>query len=116
MQMPWFLRLGKLPRPSHSLGDAPDLMRKIPGPEVGAHLKPIWGLDPEGEIQGVWRDVGIPHVWYMMGKISLFSWNRTTNPPLTQGTLQCADSSRHVALRELLQFFFSYAHECLCRC
>jgi hypothetical protein len=43
-------------------------MRGILGPEVGARLKPIWGLDPEGEIRGAWRDVGIPRVWYMMGK------------------------------------------------
>jgi hypothetical protein len=48
-------------------------MRKILGPEVGARLKPIWGLDPEGEIQGAWRDMGIPHVWCMMGKRFLFT-------------------------------------------
>ena len=59
-------------------------MRKILGPEVGARLKPIWGLDPEGEIQGVWRDVGIPRVWCMMGESSLFSciegMGRRTHP------------------------------------
>jgi len=92
-------------------------MRKLLGPEVGARLKPIWGLDPEGEIQGVWRDVGIPHVWYMMGKIFLFSWNGTTNSPLTQGTLQCAGPSRHTSLCvSCFSFFFSYARECLCHC
>ena len=85
MQMLSFLRLGKsemflvlsffsLSRTEshshvpHSLGDPRVPIREILGPEVGARLKPIWGLDPEGEIQGVWRDVGIPRVWCMMGK------------------------------------------------
>ena len=43
-------------------------MRNILGPELGARLKPIWGLDPEGEIKGAWRDIGVPRAWCMMGK------------------------------------------------
>jgi hypothetical protein len=56
----------------HSLGEARDPMRKILGPEAGARIKPIWGLDAEGEINGAWRDLGLPHLWCMIGKLLLF--------------------------------------------
>ena len=49
-------------------------MREILGSEVGARLKPIWGLDPEGETNGLSRDVGVPRLWCMMGKRFLFSF------------------------------------------
>ncbi|KAI0298791.1 FAD/NAD(P)-binding domain-containing protein [Multifurca ochricompacta] len=52
-------------------GDARDPIRKILGPEAGARLKPIWGLDSEGEIRGAWRDLGIPRAWCMMGNFAL---------------------------------------------
>jgi len=55
-----------------SLGEARDPMRKILGPEAGARLKPIWGLDAEGEIQGAWRDIGLPRLWCMIGEPFLF--------------------------------------------
>jgi hypothetical protein len=55
-----------------SLGEARDPMRKILGPEAGARLKPIWGLDAEGEIQGAWRDIGLPRLWCMIGKPFFF--------------------------------------------
>jgi hypothetical protein len=51
-----------------SLGEARDPIRKILGPEAGARLKPIWGLDAEGEIQGAWRNMGLPRLWCMIGK------------------------------------------------
>ena len=51
-------------------GDSREPLRNILGPEAGARLKPIWGLDPEGEIRGAWRDIGIPRAWYMTGDIS----------------------------------------------
>jgi len=57
----------------HSLGEARDPMRKILGPEAAAHLKPIWGLDAEGEIRGAWRDIGLPRLWCMIGKPISFS-------------------------------------------
>jgi len=47
-------------------------MRSILGPELGARLKPIWGLDPEGEIKGAWRDIGVPRAWCMMGERIFF--------------------------------------------
>jgi len=47
-------------------------MRSIIGPELGARLKPIWGLDSEGEIKGAWRDIGVPRAWCMMGERIVF--------------------------------------------
>ena len=75
-------------------GDARDPLRSILGPEVGAQLKPIWGLDSEGEIQGAWRDLGIPRVWCMMGK----SYHATIEQRLkqVQETLPCADFIRSI--------------------
>jgi hypothetical protein len=75
-------------------GDARDPLRSVLGPEVGARLKPIWGLDPEGEIQGVWRDLGVPRVWCMMGK----SYYATIEQLLkqVQETLLCAGSIRSI--------------------
>jgi len=58
-------------------GDARDPMRSILGPELGARLKPIWGLDPEGEIKGAWRDIGIPRAWCMMGNFALCRFHST---------------------------------------
>ena len=55
-----------------SLGEARDPMRKILGPEAGARLKQIWGLDAEGEIKGAWRDIGLPRLWCMIGKLLFF--------------------------------------------
>ena len=91
-------------------------MREVLGSDVGARLKPIWGLDPEGEINGVSRDVGIPRLWCMMGKsflIFLRRGNGTTNSPLTQGTLHCAGFTRSTSLCVscFSLFFFLHAPE-----
>jgi hypothetical protein len=84
-------------------------VRKILGPEVGARLKPIWGLDTEGEIRGAWRDVGVPRVWYMMGKLFL-SRERNDNrlkPQCWAGNFAlCRFHSKHIALREFIRGFF----------
>ncbi|KAI9507262.1 FAD/NAD-P-binding domain-containing protein, partial [Russula earlei] len=63
-------------------GDARTPLRKILGPDIGARLKPIWGLDSEGEIRSVWRDLGVPRLWCMMGNFAL-----------------CRFHSKHVALQ-----------------
>ena len=48
-------------------------IRRICGEEVADRCSPIWGLNKEGEINGVWRDLGVPGLWYMMGAcLSLF--------------------------------------------
>ncbi|KAJ6502848.1 hypothetical protein C8R47DRAFT_1007901 [Mycena vitilis] len=64
------------------LGDAREGVRKICGDAVGDKCKPIWGLNAEGEINGAWRDLGVPGLWYMLGNLAL-----------------CRFHSKHVALQ-----------------
>jgi len=98
-------------------------MRRILGPEVGARLKPIWGLDPEGEIRGAWRDVGLPRVWYMMGEFIVLAEGREGGDKTTESQLAtlarsaagnfalCRFHSKHLALREFfIQFLLSFFH------
>ena len=47
--------------------DARDPIRSLIGEELGAKLPPIWGLNEEGELNGTWRELGVPNLWYMMG-------------------------------------------------
>ncbi|THH13418.1 hypothetical protein EW146_g6790 [Bondarzewia mesenterica] len=42
-------------------------IRAVVGDEVADKVKPLWGLDGEGEIQGVWRDTGVPNLYCLMG-------------------------------------------------
>lgn len=79
-------------------------MREILGPEAGARLKPIWGLDAEGEIQGAWRDIGLPHLWCMIGKPFLFlEGKKNYDAQLNVGNFAlCRFHSKHVALRTFL--------------
>jgi hypothetical protein len=123
MQMPWSLRLGKrrfthgrswtpfFTGHPHRYGDARGPMRKILGSEVGAQLKPIWGLDAEGEIQGVWRDIGVPRVWCMMGKsFSSRKGNDDLSPRRPAGNFAlCRFHSKHIALREFIRIFHTWA-------
>ncbi|KAF7368295.1 Flavin-containing monooxygenase [Mycena venus] len=64
------------------LGDARDGVRKVCGDAVGDKCKKIWGLNEEGEINGAWRDLGVPGLWYMIGNLAL-----------------CRFHSKHVALQ-----------------
>ncbi|KAA1476329.1 FAD/NAD(P)-binding domain-containing protein [Dentipellis sp. KUC8613] len=52
-------------------GDPKDAVRPIVGEEVTNKLKPIWGLDRDGEIQVAWRDSGVPNLYFMMGNLAL---------------------------------------------
>jgi hypothetical protein len=49
-----------------SYGDARESYRPIIG-EHANQLKPLWGLDDEGEINSVYRDAGLPNFYCMMG-------------------------------------------------
>ena len=55
-----------------SLTDAHYGIRRICGDEVADKCKPLWGMDEEGEINGCWKDLGIPGLWYIMGMLLLF--------------------------------------------
>ncbi|KAI0041062.1 hypothetical protein FA95DRAFT_1683437 [Auriscalpium vulgare] len=52
-------------------GDSREPLRAVLGDEVGDKLNRIWGLDPEGELYGAWRDMGVPRLYVMMGSLAL---------------------------------------------
>ncbi|RDB27058.1 putative indole-3-pyruvate monooxygenase YUCCA3 [Hypsizygus marmoreus] len=64
------------------LGDSRAQLRKVCGDAVADAAKPVWGLDDEGEIKGVWRDLGVKGLWCMLGNLAL-----------------CRFHSKHVALQ-----------------
>jgi len=64
------------------LGDARNVLRRVCGDKVADQSGPIWGLNAEGEVNGVWRDLGVPGLWYMLGNLAL-----------------CRFHSKHVALQ-----------------
>ncbi|KAF7345177.1 Flavin-containing monooxygenase YUCCA3 [Mycena sanguinolenta] len=53
------------------LSDARDTVRKVCGDAVADRCGRIWGLNAEGEVNGAWRDLGVPGLWYMMGNLQL---------------------------------------------
>lgn len=53
------------------LGDAQAHIRRVCGDALVKECKPIWGLNKEGELNGVWRDLGVKGLWYMMGNLAL---------------------------------------------
>ncbi|KAL4076790.1 hypothetical protein V8B97DRAFT_2022069 [Scleroderma yunnanense] len=50
-------------------GELRDSIREICGPDIASKVGPIWGLDDEGEQQGMWRRTGQPHLWIGMGNL-----------------------------------------------
>ncbi|PFH47514.1 hypothetical protein AMATHDRAFT_67595 [Amanita thiersii Skay4041] len=53
------------------LGDMKDNVRNVCGNEVADKTTPVWGFNDEGEINGAWRDMGVPGLWYMTGNLAL---------------------------------------------
>ncbi|KAL4247718.1 hypothetical protein ABKN59_008249 [Abortiporus biennis] len=53
--------------------NAKEPVRQIVGDELSKQIPPIWGLDEEGEVNGCYRELGIPGLWYMMGNLA---WSR----------------------------------------
>ena len=51
------------------LSDAREGVRKLCGDEVADKIKPLWGLNEEGEINGCFRDLGYQGLWYIMGEL-----------------------------------------------
>ncbi|CAM9017587.1 unnamed protein product [Wickerhamomyces anomalus] len=45
--------------------------RKVFGDDVGDRLKPIWGLDEEGEFKSIWRDSGHENFWFHGGNLAM---------------------------------------------
>ena len=42
------------------------------GEDIG--LEPIWGLDGEGEVRGVWRPTGHPGIWFHGGELQIMRY------------------------------------------
>ncbi|KAF9007493.1 hypothetical protein BDQ17DRAFT_218727 [Cyathus striatus] len=64
------------------LGDPRDGIRRICGDDVAERCNTVWGLNDEGEINGIWRDMGYKGLWYVMGNFAL-----------------CRFHSKHIALQ-----------------
>ncbi|KXN87227.1 putative indole-3-pyruvate monooxygenase YUCCA4 [Leucoagaricus sp. SymC.cos] len=54
-----------------SLGNARDVVQQVLDPETFKDVGEIWNLDDEGEFNGVWGDLGVPNLWFMMGNLAL---------------------------------------------
>lgn len=52
------------------LGSGRDLIRDVCGDAVADNIGHIWGLDEEGEVRGVCRDLGLEGFWCMMGNLA----------------------------------------------
>lgn len=41
--------------------------------ELVKELRPIWGVDSEGETNGIWKanGLGLPGLWYMLGNLGM---------------------------------------------
>ena len=50
------------------LGDYRDAARDLMSEEYANKMKPVWGLDEEGELRGMWRDTGLPNLYVMGGE------------------------------------------------
>lgn len=51
-----------------------DTVRPIVGDEVADQLTTVWGLDDEGEINGLYRPSGHPKLWFMGGGFQDSRW------------------------------------------
>ncbi|KAF5392901.1 hypothetical protein D9757_000853 [Collybiopsis confluens] len=52
-------------------GDARGIIRKICGEEVASKCSQVWGMNAEGELQGTFKDMRVPGLWYCLGNLSL---------------------------------------------
>ncbi|KAF8875878.1 hypothetical protein CPB84DRAFT_439009 [Gymnopilus junonius] len=62
---------------NHSLSNPIGHIQSVCGEEVAKRCKPIWGLNEEGELNGAWRDLGIPGLWTMLGNLALCRFHST---------------------------------------
>ncbi|KAH9926340.1 FAD/NAD(P)-binding domain-containing protein, partial [Amylocystis lapponica] len=49
------------------------MIANICGEEIASRVGPIWDYNEEGELRNVWRWLGVPNLWYMIGN---FAWAR----------------------------------------
>jgi hypothetical protein len=48
------------------------IVRQICGDDIADKTREVWGLNEEGELNGVWRDSGVERMWIMMGAFLCF--------------------------------------------
>ncbi|KAM0746219.1 putative flavin-containing monooxygenase [Meredithblackwellia eburnea MCA 4105] len=47
-----------------------DSIRATLGDDIASRVKPIWGMDEEGELNSAWRsDIGVPNMWLSVGTL-----------------------------------------------
>ncbi|PPQ85677.1 hypothetical protein CVT25_002128 [Psilocybe cyanescens] len=59
------------------LGDPKEHIANVCGDEIAKKCTPVWGLDKEGELNGTWKGLGVPGLWYMMGNLALCRFHST---------------------------------------
>jgi hypothetical protein len=52
----------------------PDTVAETLGPQAAAKIKKVWGLDADLEVNGVARDMGLPHVFSVIGNFMMCRW------------------------------------------
>ncbi|KAA9150608.1 NAD(P)/FAD-dependent oxidoreductase [Microbacterium lushaniae] len=57
------------------------------GPEVAAKVGKVWDFGTDGEINGVWKPVGQPGLWIMLGAIPQARWYSSHVAVLIRGQL-----------------------------
>ena len=57
----------KLTNVTCRFGDLREPVKRIIGDELGKKLTRMWGLDAEGEVNGVGKELGLPGLWYLSG-------------------------------------------------
>jgi hypothetical protein len=50
-----------------------NVVSDVLGEDIARRCKDIWGLDEEGELKGICRDIGVPGLWYNTGLASPLS-------------------------------------------
>lgn len=49
------------------VGTPVENVRGICGDEVVGEMSSLWGLSPEGELQGCWKNTGVKGLYYLLG-------------------------------------------------
>lgn len=48
-----------------------EMARMLLGDDVAEACPPVWGVDDDGELSGVWRRTGVDGLWFMGGNLNL---------------------------------------------
>ena len=86
-------------------------MRKIISGDTMNKCRRLGGLDElEKEVRGFWRDVGIPHLWAMMGMLCCSAKFNNCLTSHLGNLARCRFHSKHIALRMWLHVKISSPH------